>query len=119
MQRSKQIILTLTIVTLMQPAFAHDTASIKKEYSPYLDQNYPLRPLFGDTHLHTSYSTDAGLTGNRLGPDEADRFALGEEITSGIGVHANILKSVIEHFACNFCLITCWNKGILSDTLYT
>jgi len=92
MQRSQQIILTLTIVTLMQSAFAQDSASIKKEYSPYVDQNYPLRPLFGDTHLHTSFSTDAGLIGNRLGPDEAYRFARGEEITSSIGVRAKLQR---------------------------
>ena len=93
MQRSKQIILALTVVTLMQSAFAQNTASNQKEYSPYLDQNYPLRPLFGDTHLHTSYySTDAGLIGNRLGPDEACRFARGEEITSSIGVRAKLQR---------------------------
>jgi len=33
----------------------------KKEYSPYLYQSYPNRVFFGDTHLHTSYSTDAGM----------------------------------------------------------
>ena len=46
----------------------------EKEYSPYLDVGYPQRVFFGDTHLHTSYSTDAGMIGNRLGPEEAYRF---------------------------------------------
>src|SRR5512137_1024364 len=46
-----------------------------KPYSPYPEQNFPNRVFFGDTHLHTSYSTDAGLVGNTLGPDEAYRFA--------------------------------------------
>jgi len=32
------------------------------EYSPYLNYDYPDRVFFGDTHLHTSYSTDAGLS---------------------------------------------------------
>jgi hypothetical protein len=31
--------------------------SPKKEYSPYLDHNYPDEMFFGDTHLHTPYST--------------------------------------------------------------
>ena len=40
---------------------------------------------FGDTHLHTSYSVDAGMVGDRLGPDEAYRFARGEEVVSSTG----------------------------------
>ena len=50
----------------------------KKEYSPYLDIGFPQRVFWGDTHVHTSYSTDAGMVGTRLGPDEAYRFARGE-----------------------------------------
>jgi hypothetical protein len=44
-----------------------DLALGQKHYSPYLDQSYPNRVFFGDTHLHTSYSTDAGMIGNTLG----------------------------------------------------
>ncbi|KPJ82748.1 MAG: hypothetical protein AMS19_06810 [Gemmatimonas sp. SG8_23] len=62
------------------------------EYSPYLDYTYPDRVYFGDTHLHTSYSTDAGMIGNVLGPDEAYRFAKGETVTSSIGVRARLLR---------------------------
>ena len=58
----------------------------KAEYCPYLDHGYPDRVYFGDTHLHTAYSTDAGMMGCRLGPDEAYRFARGEEVTSSTGV---------------------------------
>jgi hypothetical protein len=36
-------------------------------------------PLFGDTHLHTSFSMDAGAFGARLTPRDAYRFARGEE----------------------------------------
>ncbi|UCG98633.1 MAG: DUF3604 domain-containing protein, partial [Burkholderiales bacterium] len=36
----------------------------KKEYSPYLDIGYPQRVYWGDTHVHTAYSTDAGMVGN-------------------------------------------------------
>lgn len=41
-----------------------------------------MRPLFGDTHLHTSFSMDAGAFGARIGPRDAYRFARGEEILS-------------------------------------
>src|SRR5512146_2836692 len=57
----------------------------KPPYSPYAGRNFPTRPLFGDTHLHTSFSMDAGAFGARLGPREAYRFARGEEITSNTG----------------------------------
>ena len=37
--------------------------------------------FFGETHLHTSYSLDAFIGGNRNTPAEAYRFARGEEMT--------------------------------------
>jgi hypothetical protein len=62
------------------------------DYSPNVGPVWPNRVLFGDTHLHTSYSTDAGMIGNRLGPEAAYRFALGEEIVSSTGVKARIAR---------------------------
>ena len=43
------------------------------------------RPFFGDTHLHTSASPDAGMFGNKLDRDTAYEFALGKKVTSSIG----------------------------------
>src|SRR5438046_3209015 len=57
----------------------------KPIYSPYAGRNFPTRPFFGDTHLHTAASFDAGAFGARLGPREAYRLARGEEITSNSG----------------------------------
>jgi len=54
-------------------------------YSPYAGRDFASRPLFGDTHLHTSFSMDAGAFGARLGPRDAYRFARGEEIRSNTG----------------------------------
>jgi hypothetical protein len=48
--------------------------------------------FWGDTHLHTSYSWDAGLVGARLGPDDAYRFARGEEVTASMGVQAKLVR---------------------------
>jgi hypothetical protein len=70
----------------------NDSTFGKKEYSPYLDIGYPQRVFWGDTHVHTSYSTDAGMLGNRLGPDEAYRFARGEVVVSSIGVRARLQR---------------------------
>ncbi|MAE94174.1 MAG: hypothetical protein CL910_05885 [Deltaproteobacteria bacterium] len=57
-------------------------------YSPYAERTHPRRPLWGDTHVHTSNSTDAGLAGNRLPPEIAYRFARGEEVEGSSGIPA-------------------------------
>ncbi len=64
----------------------------KPEYSPYLNRAYPDRVLWGDTHVHTSYSTDAGMIGNFLGPDEAFRFARGETVRASGGQRARLIR---------------------------
>lgn len=64
----------------------------KKEYSPYLHRAFPQRVLWGDTHVHTSYSTDAGMIGNTLGPDEAFRFARGETVRASAGARARLIR---------------------------
>jgi hypothetical protein len=56
-----------------------------KAYSPYAQRAFPSRPLWGDTHLHTALSVDAGLFGARLGLEEAYRFARGDELISSTG----------------------------------
>ena len=56
-----------------------------KVYSPYAKRGIPERPLWGDSHLHTALSMDAGLFGNRLSPREAYRFARGGEVVSSSG----------------------------------
>jgi len=51
-------------------------------YSPYAGRNFATGVYFGDTHLHTDISMDAGAFGNRLGLDAAYRFARGEQVES-------------------------------------
>ena len=64
----------------------------QRPYSPWVDQNFPQRPLFGDTHLHTAQSFDAVSFGTALGPEEAYRFARGEEVTSSTGVRGRLSR---------------------------
>ena len=97
--RSMQGMLLAAATLFAFSAFAQDhdidAASFKPpapEYSPYLEHNYPDRVYFGDTHLHTSFSTDGGMLGTRLGPDEAYRFAKGEEVTASLGVRARLQR---------------------------
>jgi len=63
-----------------------------KSYSPYAQRSFPSRPLWGDTHLHTSLSVDAGLFGARLGLEEAYQFARGEEVVSSTGQPAKLSR---------------------------
>ncbi len=56
-----------------------------KVYSPYAKRSFPSKPLWGDTHLHTGLSVDAGLFGAKLGLADAYRFARGEEVVSSTG----------------------------------
>ena len=56
------------------------------------DANFPTRPLFGDTHVHTGASMDAGAFGARLGPADAFRFASGEEITASNGMRIKLSR---------------------------
>jgi hypothetical protein len=57
----------------------------QEHYSPYAGRNFPTEVFWGDTHLHTGMSMDAGAFGARLDPDDAYRFARGEELTSSTG----------------------------------
>jgi hypothetical protein len=69
-----------------------ERAQGKRPYSPYADRNFPTRPFFGDTHLHTSFSMDAGAFGCRLGPREAYRFARGEQVMASSGQPAKLSR---------------------------
>jgi hypothetical protein len=63
-----------------------------KSYSPYAQRGFPSRPYWGDTHLHTDISMDAGAFGNRLGLDEGYRFARGDEVVSSNGTPARLSR---------------------------
>ena len=56
-----------------------------KAYSPYANRDFPDQVYWGDTHLHTGLSMDAGLFGARLGPEDAYRFSRGEQVIASSG----------------------------------
>ena len=64
----------------------------RPEYSPYVDDYYPNRVYFGDIHLHSDWSTDAGMIGATLGPDEAYRASRGERVTSYSGYEFKLIR---------------------------
>ena len=64
------------------PAVAPLKADPELPYSPYATGSAPTKVYWGDTHLHTAFSMDAGAFGARMGPEDAYRFARGEEVDS-------------------------------------
>jgi len=76
----------LLVMGLALIAWVDETATAQeKNYSPYADRPYATQVFWGDQHQHTSHSPDAGLVGDRLGPDDAYRFARGEQLRSSSG----------------------------------
>lgn len=68
------------------PATGDNPSLARRAYLPDANRKFPERVLWGDQHVHTGWSGDAGLAGATLGPEEALRFARGEEIKSSSGV---------------------------------
>jgi hypothetical protein len=93
-----QIVAVLGLLTslpcLSQEFTLHegDVPKREKKYSPYVDQYFPQNVYFGDTHLHTSWSADAGLAGATLGPDFAYRVSRGEAVTSQTGLPFKLIR---------------------------
>jgi hypothetical protein len=88
-------LVTVTIVGASSAVYAQDAppaAKARSGYSPYPTVDYPDRVYFGDSHLHTSYSADAGMIGATLGPEDAYRFARGETVTSSTGLPARLRR---------------------------
>ncbi len=87
------LVLTFAFAIMVNVAVvrAQDAAGISADvlkgrpYSPYADRTFPTEVYFGDTHVHTSLSADAGGGGTRLKPRDAYRFARGEQVTSNTG----------------------------------
>ncbi len=92
-------LLLLSMATVSTAALAMDVVpeesrvpAPKKEYSPYIADHYPNRVLFGDTHLHSSFSTDAGMIGTTAGPDVGYRVSRGETVTSSTGQRVKLIR---------------------------
>ncbi|NOR33809.1 MAG: DUF3604 domain-containing protein, partial [Bacteroidales bacterium] len=104
-------------------------------YSPYAQRSFPTFPLWGETHLHTGFSMDAALFGNRTLHETAYRLARGEEIIASSGQpvklsrpldwlviadHSDMMGMVQDIFKGDPFVMTTeqgrrWNKGIKSS----
>ncbi|MDT9012092.1 MAG: hypothetical protein RL671_1355 [Pseudomonadota bacterium] len=79
---------------------------IGKDAVAVKETEYPEKVLWGDTHVHTANSVDAFGFGVRLSPEDALRFARGEEVTSTTGVKAKLPRPL------DFMVITDHAEGL-------
>ena len=86
----------ISLISLAGLAAAQDAPGVMPPanavYSPYPEQDFPDQVFFGDTHLHTSFSPDAGLIGATMTPDDAFRFARGQKVISSTGIPARLAR---------------------------
>src|SRR5437016_4014930 len=77
LQRAATLYAALTLSSLAVSAFAQEKNPDRNAY-------------FGEEHIHTSWSVDAWLFGNRVtGPDDALKYAQGETIKHPLGYDIN------------------------------
>ncbi len=101
---SQKLLLALALASIAVVAapktFAQDSSPSKDavaeiqgktKFSPYAGRSFPTKVLWGDQHLHTAISVDAG-TMCRLGQEEAYKFARGEEVESTGGLRAKLSR---------------------------
>jgi uncharacterized protein DUF3604 len=89
---------TAVLILLCTHAFASEFTieqpdTVQVEYSPFINKEFPQNIYWGDTHLHTTYSPDAGMVGNfNLGPADAYRFAQGEQVQANNDMQAKLVR---------------------------
>ena len=66
--------------------------AIAKNQTEEIKRNPLKEAYFGDTHVHTGWSFDAGLDGATLTPTDAYRYATGEEVTSNSGIKTQLSR---------------------------
>ena len=76
---------TVAAMTLLPALALGEPVPAGKVFSPYAFRTYPDRVLFGDMHIHSNLSPDAGLLGTSLSAADVYRAARGETVTSNTG----------------------------------
>ncbi len=64
-----------------------------ESYSPYAERLFPTELLFGETHVHSALSADAGGGGTKLMPRDVYRFAHGDQVVSSTGQTVRLARA--------------------------
>ena len=90
----KRKLMSLAIAATAAITIQNQTSAATDAYSPNVAANIgkggPKKLLWGDTHQHSGWSGDAGAFGAKLSPEDALRFARGEEVVSSSGQAARL-----------------------------
>ncbi|MGI1664240.1 DUF3604 domain-containing protein [Palleronia sp. KMU-117] len=107
MRRSFALVVVFAMSAVALPTVAQEHSTLTPEvvisdglpaafppapYSPNAGADYPDEVFFGDMHVHTMLSADAGGAGATLLPDDAYRFAMGEEVVSTTGQRVQLSR---------------------------
>jgi hypothetical protein len=100
----ESLLAIVAVAALVVPSYAQDARVPEdqegmlsekykgKSYSPYAQRDFPNELLWGDSHLHTGLSFDAGTAGCIRLPEDAYRFAKGEEVVSSFGIPVRLSR---------------------------
>ena len=72
-----RLLLALVFLGFPSAALAFERTEDRRPCDEYIENR---KPLFGDLHIHTSYSFDAYVSSVRATPWDAYRYAQGEAI---------------------------------------
>ena len=93
--------LLFAVAMLTNMAMAQDT-EVKRYLTP---PDYAQDVYFGDSHIHTEISVDAGLWGNKLSPEDTYKYVRGGEVISAKGWTAKMARpldwtAIADHTDC-------------------
>lgn len=80
--RVRRLLAVLAATCILVPAAVR---AAEQPFSPYADREFPAQLLFGETHVHSALSADAGGGGATLMPRDVYRFARGDQVASSTG----------------------------------
>lgn len=92
--RANLVIASMALLssTLIASEDTSEPSAAAKNFSPYTNSKLAVNVYWGDSHLHTGLSLDAGLFGNTLEPEDALRFARGEQVMAATGIPAKLAR---------------------------